>query len=241
MNKEASGTEAGANSSDKDKLYEERGPKTIVRLLTVGAYMFSVSFAALVLSGYYIFFWHPPNSRLIHAHASHLRADNEMDFMAADSLTVIRVDKSNQSEITNDNKFHGIDLDNRYSYVSNFNQKFNQNFNQNEEELRRQREEENRGNDLAKKMDTNKIKSNEETSHQKSIENTQLSMNNKNLTTERRKISTNNEITNEKAKKSDNSMSAEKLSQENSKKTNEKYNSLNSDNIKIFNNFLKIL
>lgn len=213
MSKEASGAEAAANSSDTDKLYENRGPKTIVRLMTVGAYMFSVSFAALALSGYYIFFWHPPNSRLIHAHAAHLRADNEMDFMAADSLTVIRVDKLNQSEITNDNKFHGIDLDSRYTYVSNFNGEA-----KNEE-------------DLTKKMDTSKLKSNEET----------LSVNNKNLTTERRKMSTNNEKSREKEKKSDNSMSSEKLSEENSKKTNRKYNSLNSDNIKIFNNFLRIL
>lgn len=126
MNKEASGTDAaGAANADSDKLYEKRAPKTLIRLMTVGAYMCSVSFAAVALSGYYIFFWHPPNSRLIHAHAAHLRADNEMDFMAADSLTVIRVDKSNQSELID--KFNGMEVNNRYTYVSNFNEDASQN------------------------------------------------------------------------------------------------------------------
>ncbi|XP_051160423.1 uncharacterized protein LOC127280991 [Leptopilina boulardi] len=238
MNKEETGgTDAAANSADTDKLYENRGPKTIVRLMTVGAYMFSVSCAALALSGYYIFFWHPPNSRLIHAHAAHLRTDNEMDFMAADSLTIIRVDKSNQSELID--KFHGINVNNRYKYVSNFNEKnASQNFifAEDDERWRKQNEQENRGYNSVNKMDTTKkIDSNQEIRNQQSI-------NDKDLTIENTNFPRNNTITKEKINKPlDNSMLHEKSYQEKSKITDKKFNYLNSDNVKIFKKFLKTL
>lgn len=45
----------------KDDLYEDRPvAKKIIRIVTVMAYLISVSFAAIVLSAYYIFLWQPP-------------------------------------------------------------------------------------------------------------------------------------------------------------------------------------
>ncbi|XP_014208309.1 uncharacterized protein LOC106639299 isoform X2 [Copidosoma floridanum] len=62
----------GDNQAEKDKqdaLYEDREPKKIIRIITVTAYMISVSFVGMTLSTYYIFLWNPPNPRLMHAHA----------------------------------------------------------------------------------------------------------------------------------------------------------------------------
>lgn len=42
---------------DPIKLKEEDKPSKFLRVVTVSAYMFSVSFAALMLSLYYIFIW----------------------------------------------------------------------------------------------------------------------------------------------------------------------------------------
>ena len=42
---------------DPIKLKEEEKPSKLLRLITVSAYIFSVSFAALSLSLYYIFIW----------------------------------------------------------------------------------------------------------------------------------------------------------------------------------------
>ena len=42
---------------DPIKLKEEDKPSKFLRVITVSAYMFSVSFAALMLSLYYIFIW----------------------------------------------------------------------------------------------------------------------------------------------------------------------------------------
>ena len=125
MSKDTPGTESAANATDADKIFEERGPKTIIRLLTVGAYMFSVSFAAIALSGYYIFLWHPPNSRLIHAHAAHLKSDSEMGFLVADSLTEILTNKSKIYE--HNNTLTEAEANNRYKYVSNPTQSVMQN------------------------------------------------------------------------------------------------------------------
>lgn len=49
-------------NKDKDvedpiKLKEEEKPSKFLRVITVSAYIFSVSFAALMLSLYYIFVW----------------------------------------------------------------------------------------------------------------------------------------------------------------------------------------
>ncbi|XP_014473107.1 PREDICTED: uncharacterized protein LOC106743616 [Dinoponera quadriceps] len=46
-------------------IYENRGSKKIIRVVTVMAYLFSVSFVGILLSAYYIFLWEPPNPGLI--------------------------------------------------------------------------------------------------------------------------------------------------------------------------------
>ncbi|XP_020298135.1 uncharacterized protein LOC109862478 [Pseudomyrmex gracilis] len=78
-------SDAPANTRPKDPnadMYENR-PKKIIRVVTVIAYLFSVSFAAILLSTYYIFLWEPPNPRLIER--ERLRADPEMQFLFADA------------------------------------------------------------------------------------------------------------------------------------------------------------
>ncbi|CAL1265222.1 unnamed protein product [Larinioides sclopetarius] len=49
-----------AGETSRSKIYEEKKQnKKLVRLLTVLAYVFSVSLAAIVLSLYYVFLWNP--------------------------------------------------------------------------------------------------------------------------------------------------------------------------------------
>lgn len=94
MSKDGSSGESGAQDSGdnagdvKDvnaSIYENKGPKKIVRIITVLAYMFSVSFVAIVLSAYYVFLWEPPNPRLMHSPAIRLQADPRLDFLRIES------------------------------------------------------------------------------------------------------------------------------------------------------------
>ncbi|KAK0182894.1 hypothetical protein PV327_000981 [Microctonus hyperodae] len=67
---ETGGASDNTNKSDnppsKDNIFENRSnTKKIIRVVTVMAYLFSVSFVAIALSGYYVFLWQPPNPRLI--------------------------------------------------------------------------------------------------------------------------------------------------------------------------------
>lgn len=48
-----------AGSESKDKMYEPKHKKKLVRVLTVVAYVFSVSLAAITLSLFYIFIYNP--------------------------------------------------------------------------------------------------------------------------------------------------------------------------------------
>lgn len=48
-----------AGEQSRAKIYETKQNKKVVRLLTVLAYVFSVSLAAIVLSLYYVFLWNP--------------------------------------------------------------------------------------------------------------------------------------------------------------------------------------
>ena len=53
-----------AGETSRSKIYEEKKQnKKLVRLLTVLAYVFSVSLAAIVLSLYYVFLWNPNMQR----------------------------------------------------------------------------------------------------------------------------------------------------------------------------------
>lgn len=54
-----------AGETSRSKIYEEKKQnKKLVRLLTVLAYVFSVSLAAIVLSLYYVFLWNPSMQRI---------------------------------------------------------------------------------------------------------------------------------------------------------------------------------
>nr|XP_031825656.1 uncharacterized protein LOC116423967 [Nomia melanderi] len=91
MSKEGSSDEGareggGAEAAKKDPnadLYESKGSKKIVRLITVVAYMFSVSFVAIVLSAYYLFLWEPPNPRLM-KRPNPLSGEPEVQFLVDD-------------------------------------------------------------------------------------------------------------------------------------------------------------
>ncbi|EFN87439.1 hypothetical protein EAI_00375 [Harpegnathos saltator] len=75
---------AASDAPSKDpnaEIYENRGTKKIVRVVTVMAYLFSVSFVGILLSAYYIFLWEPPNPRLIER--ERLRAEPQMQFLIA--------------------------------------------------------------------------------------------------------------------------------------------------------------
>ncbi|KAG8322418.1 hypothetical protein J6590_022868 [Homalodisca vitripennis] len=65
-----------AGEEAKDKMYEPKHKKKVVRVLTVIAYVFSVSLAAIMLSMYYIFIWQgtKPNQQNHHNHLQHSAA-----------------------------------------------------------------------------------------------------------------------------------------------------------------------
>lgn len=48
-----------AGNDSKDKMYEPKHKKKLVRVLTVVAYVFSVSLAAIMLSLFYVFIYNP--------------------------------------------------------------------------------------------------------------------------------------------------------------------------------------
>jgi hypothetical protein len=48
-----------AGEESKDRMYEPKHTKKLIRVLTVVAYIFSVSLAAIMLSFYYVFLWNP--------------------------------------------------------------------------------------------------------------------------------------------------------------------------------------
>lgn len=55
-----------AGDEAKDKMYEPKDKKKAMRVLTVIAYVFSVSLAAIMLSMYYLFLWQPQKSTVAH-------------------------------------------------------------------------------------------------------------------------------------------------------------------------------
>lgn len=54
-----------AKDDSVEKLYESKKNQRTVRVLTVLAYVLTVSMAAIILSTYYVFFWNPKNVNLI--------------------------------------------------------------------------------------------------------------------------------------------------------------------------------
>lgn len=89
MSKEGSNGETSSPDVQTDvppkdtnaEIYENRGPKKIIRIVTVIAYLFSVSFVGILLSAYYIFLWEPPNPRLINR--GRLQTDPQMQLLIA--------------------------------------------------------------------------------------------------------------------------------------------------------------
>lgn len=89
MNKEDSNSETKpqdvftldtpADLPPKDPNAENQEPKKIIRVVTVMAYLFSVSFVGVLLSAYYIFLWEPSNPKLIQR--ERLRTDPQMQFL----------------------------------------------------------------------------------------------------------------------------------------------------------------
>lgn len=63
-----------AGDEAKDRLYEPKHKKKVVRVLTVIAYVFSVSLAAIMLSLYYIFIWNPQSRARLAGEAASLEA-----------------------------------------------------------------------------------------------------------------------------------------------------------------------
>lgn len=51
-----------AKDDSVEKLYESKKNQRTVRVLTVCAYVFSVSLAAIILSAYYVFIWNPTDA-----------------------------------------------------------------------------------------------------------------------------------------------------------------------------------
>lgn len=108
MNKDESGDAVGsptsaspnapADAPPKDpnaEIYENRRPKKIIRVVTVVAYLFSVSFVGILLSAYYLFLWEPPNPRLIIR--ERLLADPQMHFLVAAAPSVEETDVAAQA------------------------------------------------------------------------------------------------------------------------------------------------
>ncbi|XP_034940887.1 uncharacterized protein inaF-D [Chelonus insularis] len=83
----------------ENNIYEDRpGTKKIIRIITVMAYLFSVSFIAIVLSAYYIFLWQPPNPRLIYR--AHVMDGVHADFLIQNPFEEQKViDKRNKDQI----------------------------------------------------------------------------------------------------------------------------------------------
>ncbi|XP_017883588.1 uncharacterized protein LOC108627061 [Ceratina calcarata] len=76
--------DGGGDAAKKDDIFENQGTKKLIRLVTVMAYMFSVSFVAIVLSAYYIFLWEPPNPTLLRRPGP--LSDPELDFLRSDPM-----------------------------------------------------------------------------------------------------------------------------------------------------------
>lgn len=82
---EAGGGNKSPGKNENADIFENRGSKKIIRLFTVMAYMFSVSFVAIALSAYYLILWKPPDPRLLHKPIQFL-SEPEMQFLLSDRI-----------------------------------------------------------------------------------------------------------------------------------------------------------
>lgn len=81
---DAATSDAPSKDSNAD-IYDNRGPKKIIRVVTVIAYLFSVSFVGILLSAYYLFLWEPPNPRLIQR--ERLQAEPQVQLLIAEPFS----------------------------------------------------------------------------------------------------------------------------------------------------------
>lgn len=56
-----------AKDDSVEKLYESKKNQRTMRVLTVCAYMLTVSMAAIILSSYYVFIWKPTDASAINS------------------------------------------------------------------------------------------------------------------------------------------------------------------------------
>lgn len=68
-----------AGEESKDKLYEPKHRQKVVRVLTVLAYVVSVSLAAIILSLYYTFIWDPKDHALYTIRQSSLNSTSKVE------------------------------------------------------------------------------------------------------------------------------------------------------------------
>jgi TRP-interacting helix len=74
-----------AGEESKERMYESKHHKKLVRVVTVLAYVLSVSLAAIMLSMYYVFLWDPRSTRNIaqRSTAQPTRCPTLVDYNAA--------------------------------------------------------------------------------------------------------------------------------------------------------------
>jgi hypothetical protein len=62
-----------AKGDSSEKLYEQKTNQRTVRVLTVVAYVLTVSMAAIILSAYYVFLWKPNDASIPSAQNSNIK------------------------------------------------------------------------------------------------------------------------------------------------------------------------
>lgn len=82
---ESGGGNKSPGKNENADIFENRGSKKIIRLFTVMAYMFSVSFVAIALSAYYLILWKPPDPRLLRRPIQFL-SEPEIQFLLGDQM-----------------------------------------------------------------------------------------------------------------------------------------------------------
>jgi len=75
------------SEADLDDLYEPKPDKKVVRVVTVIAYMFSVSLGAIVLSLYYLFLWNPYKGIPTTASTAAFNSTNNSNFHSSEPVT----------------------------------------------------------------------------------------------------------------------------------------------------------
>lgn len=135
MSKEGSsdgGQEVGGGNKSPGKnenadIFENRGSKKIIRLFTVMAYMFSVSFVAIALSAYYLILWKPPDPRLLRRPIQFL-SEPEVQFLLSDRTIVEKesAKKESNSKHSLSGRTGANNLFHNYDHVKTPDEKLNE-------------------------------------------------------------------------------------------------------------------